>query len=755
MKKKSIISLFAFLLGFGVTTTSCEDMLTPDMDRYAEGFTGRDTVNFYLGILANVQGVIENNVILGEVRSDLASPTKFVSDTVSQIANFQQVPDAENGLVNRAAYYKVINQCNFYLAKADTMAMKNNIYYMRKEFAQVQFIRAWTYMQLVQLYGEVPFIAEPVDNAGTGWEKDPEMGGKPRANADNLLEMLQKEGLETAYLYEKTLGYPNYGTFNNGKVSIPHRQTLFPGDLVMADLYLLRGRDKSDFENAAGYYYTYLKNNKLTVNQGASASFSKETIGDDEYYHPNGNNWASKVVSLNATDGAITLVPSAANSSIGKTLTRVQQLYGFDPRSSNQTSSEGAVSGNISITANYKNRQIAPAFGYKNLCKAQIVAKPKMSNNVEIDVEYPENLGDCRIDGTFKYVKTLDMLSSDSEGGRIPFIQKFGNRSSNQEADLSAFSFRYALPVYRVNQVYLRYAEAINRAGYPRFAFSVLRNGLKHDNVPELRTDSTFHDDVNKISYTNIPYAGLIADGNFCISKKELMDAATAIAPATGERYLDFSETYWTNAGIHSLGCGKFTDKDTLFTYDLRVLGIGYDNLTKLPEGIKKEDLLSRIAQENQRVNGGAATTSHIALLGGEEGEGEQEGDTTEIDRTDYTIINVSDSLAINPNHPLVPAEFKPVAPENELAEINAVETLIADEMALETAYEGWRYFDLYRIARHKNFDSANYGTQWFAWLVARRDADLKYYQNPSDKGNAELYDRLCNMNNWYLANPQ
>lgn len=55
MKRKSIISLFVILMGFGVSTTSCEDMLTPDMDRYAENFTGRDTVNFYFGILRNLQ----------------------------------------------------------------------------------------------------------------------------------------------------------------------------------------------------------------------------------------------------------------------------------------------------------------------------------------------------------------------------------------------------------------------------------------------------------------------------------------------------------------------------------------------------------------------------------------------------------------------------------------------------------------------------------------------------------------------------
>ena len=128
MKNKSIISLLVFLMSFGLATTSCEDMLTPEMDRTVENFTGRDTVNFYLGILSNVQEMIENNVILGEVRGDLCETTDYVSDTISAVANFIPTEDGENGLLNRAAYYKVINQCNFYLARVDTMAQKNNIY---------------------------------------------------------------------------------------------------------------------------------------------------------------------------------------------------------------------------------------------------------------------------------------------------------------------------------------------------------------------------------------------------------------------------------------------------------------------------------------------------------------------------------------------------------------------------------------------------------------------------------------------------
>ena len=49
---------------------------------------------------------------------------------------------------------------------------------------------------------------------------------------------------------------------------------------------------------------------------------------------------------------------------------------------------------------------------------------------------------------------------------------------------------------------------------------------------------------------------------------------------------------------------------------------------------------------------------------------------------------------------------------------INAVEDLLCDEYALEFAFEGNRYFDLCRLARHKNAESpagypASFGYLW------------------------------------------
>lgn len=704
MKNKSIISLLVFLMSFGLATTSCEDMLTPDMDRNVENFTGRDTVNFYLGILSNVQEMIENNVILGEVRGDLCEPTDYVSDTISAVANFIPTEDAENGLLNRAAYYKVINQCNYYLARVDTMAQKNNIYYMRKEYAQVQAIRAWTYMQLVQNYGTVPFITRPVESAGTGWESNSPEG---TVNADNLLDKLLENNLMRAYEYERLLGLPNYGTFKTGAVDIPHKLTLFPTALVLGDLYLLRGASTSDYERAAAFYYDYLEDAGAITN--GNAGFRVSYNGEDEIYTPNENgDWV--MPTLNYNGDLITLVPSAANASIGKTLTRVAQIYGFDPHSSTSSTDQGdagiALSGQISVQVNYKNRQIAPTPSYINLCQNQIYALQESENKIE----YPANLGDCRIDGTIKYMR--------EDGQRRAFIQKFCPRAMSSESYLSGFTFRYNMPVYRKRQIYLRFAEAINRAGFPRHAFAILRNGLQAKKMPAIRYDSVQYDDVNK-TFKKVPYLRIVADGTGYIGIDEMRRALAH------PDFLDFTDdAKWNSQGIHAFGTGEHKDLDTLYTYDL-IVG-------------------ERMAQEALRAGAPAEAAQRLRYSLLEESNtpttGEGEGQPTEPDRSDYTELPADD----------------PQVPTDLAQQINAVETLIADEMALETAYEGWRYYDLMRIARHKNADNWGAGvsgTQWMAWLISRRSLDLKPYENPT-LYDATLFGKLSDPNNWFLQSP-
>lgn len=740
MKKKSIIGLFVSLLGFGMTTTSCEDMLTPDMDLYTEGFSGRDTVNFYFGILSNIQDMVENNVLLGDIRSDLVDTTDYVSDTVAQIANFEKVANSENGLLDRSAYYKVINQCNFYLAKCDTTAQKNYNYYMKREYAQVQMVRAWTYMQLVQNYGSVPFITDPIDNADTGWETNPPQGF---ATPETLLGLLLKNGLGRAHELEsdESIGRPNYGNVHTGKVSVPHRIMVFQGDVIMGDLYLLRGQSTDDYKQAAQYYYNFMKRyaednsyfpkTYASISEMTSPGSSKKshTAVASSWYE----SWMDRGNTPTAGAEIVTSSVSAANTTFGTVLTRGAQIYGFDPSSSSSSTttydSDGNpvynTSGTISLTANYKNRQLGPSKKFTKLAASQSPHYTEFESDGETmkKVSYADDVNDAR------YYTLVNKVSTDV--GKLPFIatRAYGYSSSSLDEEgtgTNLFSFNYVIPIYRMRQVYLRYAEAVNRAGFPGYAFAVLRDGLCDDNIPSVRLDS-----IDSVANKIRPYATTISDGASYISVNELRRAQDV-------PWLDFSETYWTSTsigmrGIHELGSGHSGDIDTVFTY--------------------AKTVSQRMAEEEARIGAIPASTASIHRRAAQLMDEMTEDPTTGEGNTGDDEEETSEPTLDDP----IPASQE----ENIGARINAVESLIADEMALECAFQGSRFYDLSRIARHKNNDQWGYplasstmGTSWFAWSIARRSENLAPYEQPGQY-NTTLYTKLLNMDNWYLQNPE
>lgn len=725
MKHKSILSLLIFLLGFGASTTSCEDMLTPDMDRYAENFSGKDTVYFYLGIVRNVQDMIEQNELLGDLRSDLVTTTEYSSDSVSNIINYKREADGENQLLNRAAYYKVINQCNFYLAKVDTNAVKNNIYFMRKEYAQVVAIRAWTYLQLVQTYGKVPFITKPVDNADTGWETNPEAW----ATADNLVDLLKGE-VEKALRFEHIYGAPQYGDYNTGAFNVSSKWVRFYNDLVLADLYLLRGKDRNDYVEAAKNYYYFLKEYakaNVRVQNEYAADYFKFSNGDKNYYSPSTslyvtNGLDAKTVSVEN----LTVIPSAANNSFGRTLTRSAQIYGFDPHSTTSTSTSTGSdnettttqSGQISVELNYKSRQVAPSEAFLNLCANQTYVHTTVENSEAVKVEYYEGAGDARMHAVCPLFET-------DKFGKVRFITKSAPVSDVSNSGMAAGlpQFRYIHSPYRLKQIYLRYAEALNRCGYPRHAYMILRDGINIDKMPTLN-DSISYNDVNQtkqlVFYLDSAKAYNGAD---YVGVDELRRAQAE--PEFGQ-FLDFSSNYWDNDGIHEQGCGTTSRLDTLTAYE-RVVA------QRIEDEAKRAGALTPEVQAKVR----ALRASVRADEAPETGEGETPDAPN---RDEYTEID-----------PVKPAEADPL-------EINAVETLIADECALELAYEGHRMFDLIRFARHKDLDAtglfgANYGTQWLAWKIARRQEKLAPYETPAQY-NGALFNLLLNSENWYLQSP-
>ena len=217
MKNKSIITILSLCLGLSMATTSCDDMLSSDSDRHSYEVAG-DTLYSYWGILKSLQNIGERYVILGECRGDLIDGGEFTTDSVNAILSFglngdtENIKDGANRYLKVSDYYHVINSGNAYLAQVDTLVEKaDGEKYMLREYAQVEAIRAWTYMQLVVNYGDVPFYLEPMLSTEQilGFDsKDPEN----RVNASNLWEKLENK-LMRAYQIEEQWGYPQYNNY--------------------------------------------------------------------------------------------------------------------------------------------------------------------------------------------------------------------------------------------------------------------------------------------------------------------------------------------------------------------------------------------------------------------------------------------------------------------------------------------------------------------------------------------------------------
>lgn len=724
-------------MGVGIATTSCEDMLTPDLTRYTENFSGRDTVYFYNGILRNVQDMVEQNELLGDLRSDLVATTKYTSDSISNIVKYENKRiDGEDQLLNRAAYYKVINQCNFYLAKVDTTAQKNNIKYMKREYAQVLNIRAWAYLQLVQTYGTVPFITKPVDNADTGWEKNPEKW----ATADNLLDLL-KADLKTAngIEYANGYGYPDYGEYQTGNSNfkVNTKYLRFYSDLILGDLYLLHSANRQDYIEAAKSYYKFLRRyNNSTYNvTGGFATYSRYQLPNGTYqYTPNVDSWIGSGLNASSLGNEnITIIPSAANNTFGRVLSRNVQIFGFDPSSRNSTSSDvngGSVStsGQVTISVNYRSRQVGPSNAYVNLCKAQSYSNTEYASGIASNISYFTGVGDARMYGTAPIVET-------KEGGRDEnenrYIMKSAVPASVDGSGLAhGASFKHFRSIYRVRQVWLRYAEAINRAGFPRLAFAVLRDGIDHQTLPTL-TDSIKYINADSTKYHTVTYLDSTSVENTSRGVFYLGNDEMRRAQAEPEHSLflpDFenkdNNEWLSNRGIHEQGCGASSVLDTIFSY--------------------KNVVAKRIEEEAKRTNSLTASVKrHIRNL--------RRYDVTVGDDTNTGTGDVEED---GEQKEPAPAEVNPL-------EVQAVETLIADECALETAYEGSRMFDLIRFARHMNNDASGvssftptYGTTWLAWKIARRNENLKPYEDPT-LYDGSLYTLLLDPNNWYIVSPK
>ena len=412
--------------------SSCSDMLSTEseMVEFERDNTlnhPTDSVYSVLGIIGKMQVIADRTVLLGEVRADLMETTEAASADLKRLANFNLSEDNKYNAVSD--YYAVINNCNYYLAYVDTALQRRGRNIFQYEFAAVKAFRAWTYLQLAQIYGAVPLVLTPV---------------MTEMEAQKAMEQERKGIMDICQYFIKDLtpyaevDLPRFGDING----MESQRFFIPMRALLGDLCLWAGQ----YQEAARWYHNYLTEKKNPILLNYSNRITWPSVS--EFVRPIDS------YSVTGTTEVLSFIPME------------QRVFdGVVSDLSNVFNSTEENRNYFQLTPSIAMHQLSAdqTFCIENRTNTQIdtIYVPKKGLNQEILV------GDLRFYSNYK-TSSVTRDSYSEYNADYQTIQKIT---------------RSYVPTYRRTMVYLRYAEALNRAGLPQSAFSVLKYGLCQENI--------------------------------------------------------------------------------------------------------------------------------------------------------------------------------------------------------------------------------------------------------------------------------
>ncbi len=548
----------------GGATTSCSDMLETDSElvEYDKDNTlnhPTDSVYSVMGIINKMQTIADRTQLLGEVRADLVSVTDAASADLKRLATFDSSqPNSYNQVSD---YYAVINNCNYYLAHVDTAMQRRGQNLFLAEYAVVKTLRAWTYLQLAQVYGQVPLVLTPVMTEPEAREAM----SQPRKSIVEICDYFIQD--LTPYT---GVPLPFFGAVDSHDA----QQFFYPMRVMLGDLCLWAGR----YTEAAQWYHDYLTDQRHPIPLLNNRS---TWLSPTEFTTP------YRGYSVTNTSEVLSYIPMEQRVFDG-VVSQMNNLY-------NSTQENNYY---FSLTPSRHIRQISAdqiyCFEYKTATHTDTLYAPRTGFSNDLFN------GDLRLCSNYQLV-SLGVSEYSEYNSDYQLMSKIWSRM---------------VPTCRRTMVYLRYAEALNRAELPQSAMVILKYGVCDDYF------KTYVDSVEQ---------------------------------AKAGELISFDQTTFPldNAvGIHSYGSGD-TQANAFYTLPMPATSLA-----------SRQDTVS------------------------------------------YQV-------------PLV-------------------EDMIISEMALEGAFEGYRFYDLMRVALRRG-DPA-----YLANPVARRNGDT----------DAGILNILMNQQNWYLPLP-
>lgn len=466
MKKKSLL-LPCMFVAVVAMNTACSDFFEQDSDHviFADGDhlnNATDTIYSVTGILNKLQMLSDRTILLGEARADLVDINQKTSSDLRNVALFN-VGDSNQYNVPKD-YYAVINNCNYFIAKVDT-ALKNNRNekIFESEYAAVKGIRAWTYLQLAINYGKVPFVTEPILSKVDGEKKYP---------------MADLHDICTYFINDiapfVNVPMPSYGSIRN----TDSRLFYFPIYVLLGDMNLWIG----NYKEAALNYYKYI-NNRNGSNTFYTTGLNAATWPRDinKYISVSNLSYATNVFSdesFNTNSEIVTMIPGDSIRAEGN-YSELRNIFN-------------------SNDDNDYTASLNPSQSMMNLSAAQIYCNRSTVGNISYA---PSNLtdnysGDLRLSSVY----STQQGNYNKKTYQMQLIRKYATRNVH---------------IYRRMGVYLRLAEALNRAGLPQVSYAILKTGLNNEIIDTLKlsypNDSTW---LNQLDFSNTLYAPRVRDIN-------------------------------------------------------------------------------------------------------------------------------------------------------------------------------------------------------------------------------------------------
>lgn len=704
MKLKSIIACGLLLLGMGAATTSCEDMFEAENNLVTTDLTPNDTLYQMMGIVQRMQKLAERTVLLGEVRADLLDVDNIHSTAYLQ-GLFENTPEKTKpydpiekvgNIYNQPAdYYAVINSCNIYLSRVDSLLKTHGVYKYEKEVCATKCFRAWCYLELAKIYGEVPFVQRPVLTSDAAEEivADKKSVLGMEAIIDKCIEDLQKY----PYMEKNNELRPSY----SGKwQDISWGNFFIPVRALLAELYMWKGTcsgNPEDYKKAVSLYHDFfcypgeeraVGGNIKTWSKWDGESFSGWS---DSYYNR---------FKVSRTEENLVVIPCDTASFYGN-YNNLSEIFNSMYKNNYYPA--------VKPSQRIKDISAAQKFFFYDYRSASEIYYRVGPENVALYDDALEK-GDLRLSSIHE---TNSDPSATKYNANLSTDRSYIYKWLNGSNDMPRADVRQAyVPLFRIPILYLHMAEALNGAGFPETAYAVLRYGL---DWTTLATEIS-EDEFNRLCEIKsvCPKIAAMEESKYKDDEELFEKAKGSFVVWSSDVFGRLDKRTWNHSGsislqsglkvqvgIHSFGSGDTEYNDEYYWLD------DEDTKNTLDELRATNPYYGRVL--SYEVN----EPDEEAGEGGEGGEGEPPVYEYYAKVTYLTEDDIEDELIFETKEAYdeFVRDYRAVTEsiQNFLAsdELRAkrqarVAQLILEEEALEGMFEGHRFYDLMRYQMRK-----------------------------------------------------